>query len=73
MPPEIALTNASPVDTSPYPAASGTSRRSTHGCWVNDRDTTNASTASDSPPSTSPVCTERDRRSQRPIAIPSSR
>ena len=32
--------DASAVDTSPYRAASGTSRRSTHGCSVNERDTT---------------------------------
>ena len=73
MPPEMALTNASAVDTSPYRAASGTSRRSTQGCSVNDRDTTKATTATASPPTTSRVCTDRERRSQRPIAIPSSR
>ena len=40
MPPEMALTKASAVDTSPYAPASGTSRRSTQGWFVSERDTT---------------------------------
>jgi hypothetical protein len=73
IPAPMALTKASAVETSPYRPASGTSRRSTQGCWVKARETRKASVATASPPTTRPVCTERERRSQRPMVMPSNR